>query len=137
MPSGSAQDPWRTVEARLPRLGTDCRSLSAASGAAWRSRESLAGISPEPPGSHRGLRLLHRADGDVAVALLLLRHRARPTDDPARHPMAGWVIQQLREAFPQAAPYRYVILDRDSKFDHEALMFCGRQVWSRNGRASS
>ena len=40
-----------------------------------------------------------------------------------RHPTAGWVIQQLREAFPQAAPYRYVILDRDSKFDHEVLMF--------------
>jgi hypothetical protein len=29
----------------------------------------------------------------------------------------------LREAFPQAAPYRYVILDRDSKFDHEVIMF--------------
>jgi hypothetical protein len=29
-----------------------------------------------------------------------------------RHPTADWVIQQLREAFPQAAPYRYVILDR-------------------------
>jgi hypothetical protein len=24
-----------------------------------------------------------------------------------RHPAADWVIQQLREAFPQAAPYRY------------------------------
>jgi transposase InsO family protein len=40
-----------------------------------------------------------------------------------RHPTADWVIQQLREAFPQAAPYRYVILDRDSKFDDEVLMF--------------
>ena len=40
-----------------------------------------------------------------------------------RHPTADWVIQQLREAFPQAAPYRYVILDRDSKFDHEVIMF--------------
>ena len=32
-----------------------------------------------------------------------------------RHPTADWVIQQLRATFPQAAPYRYVILDRDSK----------------------
>jgi hypothetical protein len=40
-----------------------------------------------------------------------------------RHPSADWVIQQLREAFPQADPYRYVILDRDSKFDHEVTRF--------------
>ena len=40
-----------------------------------------------------------------------------------RHPTADWVIQQLREAFPQAAPYRYVILDRDSKFDHDVILF--------------
>jgi hypothetical protein len=40
-----------------------------------------------------------------------------------RHPTAAWVIQQLRETFPQAAPYRYVILYRDSKFDDEVIMF--------------
>jgi transposase InsO family protein len=33
------------------------------------------------------------------------------------HPSADWVVQQLREAFPEAAPYRYVILDGDSIFD--------------------
>jgi putative transposase len=38
-----------------------------------------------------------------------------------RHPTAGWVVQQLREAFPEAAPYRYAILDRDSKFDEEVV----------------
>jgi len=31
------------------------------------------------------------------------------------------VIQQLREAFPDSTPYRYVILDRDTKFDTEVL----------------
>lgn len=40
-----------------------------------------------------------------------------------RHPTADWVVQQLREAFPEAAPYRYVILDRDSKFDHYVITF--------------
>jgi transposase InsO family protein len=40
-----------------------------------------------------------------------------------RHPTADWVIQQLRETFPQAAPCRYVILDRDLKFDLEVIMF--------------
>ena len=32
-------------------------------------------------------------------------------------------MQQLREAFPEAGPYRYVILDRDSKFDAEVITF--------------
>jgi putative transposase len=40
-----------------------------------------------------------------------------------RHPSAEWVVQQLREAFPEAGPYRYVILDRDSKFDNEVITF--------------
>jgi putative transposase len=40
-----------------------------------------------------------------------------------RHPTADWVVQQLREAFPEATPYRYVILDRDSKFDAEVITF--------------
>jgi putative transposase len=40
-----------------------------------------------------------------------------------RHATADWVIQQLRETFPQAEPYRYVILDRDTKFDQEVIRF--------------
>ncbi len=40
-----------------------------------------------------------------------------------RHPSAEWVVQQLREAFPEIGPYRYVILDRDSKFDATVIMF--------------
>jgi putative transposase len=40
-----------------------------------------------------------------------------------RYPTADWVVQQLREAFPQASPYRYVILDRDSKFDAGVITF--------------
>jgi transposase InsO family protein len=40
-----------------------------------------------------------------------------------RHPTAEWVLQQLREAFPETAPYRYVILDRDSKFDADVIKF--------------
>jgi len=38
-------------------------------------------------------------------------------------PTAEWVVQQLREAFPEAAPYRYVVLDRDSKFDDDVIDF--------------
>jgi putative transposase len=39
------------------------------------------------------------------------------------HPNAEWVVQQLRETFPEAAQYRHVILDRDSKFDAEVITF--------------
>jgi len=40
-----------------------------------------------------------------------------------RHPTSEWIVQQLREAFPQAGPYRYVILDRDTKFDSAVITF--------------
>jgi putative transposase len=40
-----------------------------------------------------------------------------------RHLTADWVVQQLREAFPEAGAYRYVILDHDSKFDVEVIAF--------------
>jgi transposase InsO family protein len=39
------------------------------------------------------------------------------------HPTAGWVVQQLRETFPDSAHRRYVILDRDAKFSREMLDF--------------
>jgi transposase InsO family protein len=40
-----------------------------------------------------------------------------------RHPTAEWIVQQLREAFSEAASYRYVILDRDAKFDANVVSF--------------
>ena len=36
---------------------------------------------------------------------------------------AEWILQQLREAFPEPCRYQYVILDRDRKFDAEVLAF--------------
>jgi hypothetical protein len=40
-----------------------------------------------------------------------------------QHPSSDWVVQQLREAFPEAAPYRYAILDHDSIFNGEVISF--------------
>ncbi len=40
-----------------------------------------------------------------------------------RHPTAEWVVQQLLEAFPEAGPYRYAILDHESKFDTDVIAF--------------
>jgi len=40
-----------------------------------------------------------------------------------RHPTAGWVVQQLKETFPEAGPNRYEIFDQDSKFDPSVSAF--------------
>lgn len=39
-----------------------------------------------------------------------------------QHPTAEWVVQQLREASLEAGPLRYVILDRDAKFNAEVTV---------------
>jgi len=39
------------------------------------------------------------------------------------HPTGPWIVQQLREAFPESCPYRYAILDRDGKFGQEVTAF--------------
>ncbi len=39
------------------------------------------------------------------------------------HPSSEWVVQQLRDTFPEAGPYRYLILDGDSKFDADVINF--------------
>ena len=46
-----------------------------------------------------------------------------------QHPTAEWIVQQLREAFPEPCRYRYVILDRDQKFDGEVLDFLRSAGW--------
>ena len=38
-----------------------------------------------------------------------------------RHPTSGWIIQQLREAFPFASAPRFLIFDRDGKYGLEVL----------------
>jgi hypothetical protein len=38
-------------------------------------------------------------------------------------PSSDWVVQQLREAFPEAGEYRYVIFDHDWKFNEDVIAF--------------
>ena len=40
-----------------------------------------------------------------------------------RYPTAEWVVQQLREAFPEAGPYRYAVFDRDATFQEAVITF--------------
>src|SRR5262249_17122425 len=43
--------------------------------------------------------------------------------EDTRHPTAEWVVQKLREAFPEAGLYRYAILDHGSKIDADVIAF--------------
>lgn len=38
------------------------------------------------------------------------------------HPTAPWVVQQLREAFPEESAPKYLVLDRDGKFSGEVAV---------------
>jgi len=38
-----------------------------------------------------------------------------------RHPTSGWVVQQLREAFPYDSAHRHLIFDRDAKFSLDVV----------------
>jgi hypothetical protein len=66
------------------------------------------------------------ARGPIEATLLqVLEHGRRRIlhFNTAPHPAAEWVVQQLREAFPDAGPYRYAILDHDSIFEREVIGF--------------
>ncbi len=43
-----------------------------------------------------------------------------------RHPSACWVIQQLRDAFPETPAHRYLVLDNDSIFSAEVACSIAR-----------
>lgn len=62
---------------------------------------------------------------ETLYCFFVIEHRRRKIlhFNVTRHPSSEWVVQQLREAFPDAGPYRYVIMDRDSKFDGDVVAF--------------
>jgi putative transposase len=57
----------------------------------------------------------------VLYCFLVIEHGRRKVlhCNVTPHPTSDWVVQQLRETFPEADPYRYVLFDHDSKFDDE------------------
>src|SRR6266849_246124 len=80
---GRAQDPWGTLEARLRRLRTQRRPVSAPRATPRRSRHPLVGLPRQPPRGDRRLRFLHRPHVDPPAALVLLRHRTPSPHDSA------------------------------------------------------
>lgn len=59
----------------------------------------------------------------LLYAFLIIEHGRRKIlhCNVTAHPTSEWVVQQLKEAFPEADPYRYVIFDHDSKFNRDVI----------------
>jgi putative transposase len=123
---GSAEDSRRVVEARLRCLGRRVsrylrRTRREERGKSWLTflrdhRELIVAFD---------LFTVPTLTCQQVYYFFVIEHRRRRIlhCNVTRHPTAEWVLQQLREAFPEAGPYRYVILDRDAKFDIEVISF--------------
>jgi putative transposase len=93
----------------------------------WRSRQTLAGV----PHNHREAIVafdfftLPTRTFQFLYRFFVIEHSRRKIlyFNVTRHPTSDWVIQELREVFPEAAPYRYVIFDHDCKFDADISTF--------------
>jgi hypothetical protein len=87
----------------------------------------MASIPAEPPRGDRRVRFftVPTLTFQVLYCFFVIEHGRRKIlhCNVTCHPTADWVVQQLREAFPEAGPYRHVILDRDSKFDVDVITF--------------
>jgi putative transposase len=57
----------------------------------------------------------------ILYCLFLIRHDRREIIhlNVTEHPTGEWVLQQLREAFPDSTDDQYLIFDRDTKFSAE------------------
>ena len=60
----------------------------------------------------------------LLYCFFVIEHGRRriPHFNITRHPTSDWVVQ-LHEAFAEAGPYCYVLLDRDSTFDADVIAF--------------
>ena len=87
----------------------------------------MVGLFAESSRDHRRHGFLYRADCDLPVlyCFFVIEHERRKIlhCNVTQHPTAEWIVQQLREAFPEPCRHQYVILDRDRKFDTEVLAF--------------
>jgi hypothetical protein len=61
----------------------------------------------------------------ILYGLFVIRHSRREIIhfNGTEHPTSEWVVQQLREAFPETAEDQYLIFDRDAKFSIELHQF--------------
>ena len=80
---GRAAHPRRVIDARFRRLRKNCLPLDDTSAEGPGASETVACVSTESSGSHRGDGLLHSSNDYFQPALLFLRHQPRPSADSA------------------------------------------------------
>ena len=58
----------------------------------------------------------------ILYCLFLIRHDRREIIhlNVTEHPTGEWVVQQLREAFPESMDDQYLIFDRDAKSSYRS-----------------
>jgi hypothetical protein len=110
---GSAENTRRTSEAGLDRFGADRQR--------WLTflanhREIIAALD---------FFTIPTVTFKLLYCFFVIEHGRRKIRhfNVTRHPTAEWVVQQLREAFPEIGPLRYIVLDRDAKFNADVLAF--------------
>jgi transposase InsO family protein len=61
----------------------------------------------------------------VLYCFFVIEHQRRKIlhCNVTQHPNAEWIIQQLREAFPEPCRHHYVLFDRDRKLNTEVISF--------------
>jgi putative transposase len=61
----------------------------------------------------------------ILYCLFLIRHGRRQVIhwNATEHPTGDWVVQQLRDAFPESTDHQYLVFDRDAKFGADVHSF--------------
>ena len=83
----------------------------------------MANFSEKPPGSdcwHDFFTVI-TLNFRILYCLFLIRHGRREIIhfNVTEHPTGEWVVQQLRESFPESTDHQYLIFDGDRKFSAE------------------
>jgi putative transposase len=90
-----------------------------------RSRETMADVPQESSRGNCCHGLLYRPNAQVWCSLLLFCHRHDRRKilhfNVTRNPNTLWVVQQLREAWAYKQPHRFLLFDRDSKFEADVV----------------
>jgi putative transposase len=129
---GAPQHPWGTVETGSPCFGADRLSISFAFASEWHVNQRWRTFLKNHQESIAGMDFftVMTANFRILYCLFLIRHDRREIIhfNSTQHPTSAWIVQQLREAFPNSTEDQYLLFDRDAKFGAEVVGFldsCG------------
>jgi putative transposase len=116
---------WRArgIHGELLKVGFKIseRTVSRYVASPRRGCSTVANVSEKLPGSNLPRWIFStviKANFRILYYLFLIHHNRREVIhfNVTEHPTGEWVVQQLREAFPESTDDQYLIFDRDTKF---------------------